>query len=217
MINSMSVEFNNQTIVQQTPFLNVFRSFKAHTSFSERDVINHGNELGYALDTASSWGYSTSNNLSGRGVYNNEFAPPTSGSALSTNWDLGSHNEGLRKRMEITNKLSSGKGKSGVVAEATRGLLYQSRCVSKSPTQIVWEVYAKLRLKDLTDYFEKVPLLKGSTMRFLINTNQAEVSFTPTASNLPAVQASVLSGNTFPLMLTSQKATSATASGGVSS
>ncbi len=109
------------------------------------------------------------------------------------------------------------KGKSSVVAEATRGLLYQSRCVSKSATSVVWEVYAKLRLKDLTDYFEKVPLLKGSTMRFLINTNQAEVSITPTANTLPVAQASVLSGNTFPLMVTSQKATSATASGGVSS
>jgi len=221
MINSMSNEFNNQTVVQQTPFLNVFRSFKAHTSFSESDVINHGNELGYALDTASSWGYSTANNLSGRGVYNNEYAPPTAGSALTTNWDLGSHNEGLRKRMENTNKLSSGKGKASVVAEATRGLLYQSRCVSKEATKIIWEVYAKLRLKDLTDYFEKCPLLKGSTMRFLINTNQAEVSFTPVVdgatpanSNLPVAQASVLSGNTFPLMVTSQKAPSATASGG---
>jgi len=221
MINSMSVEFNNQTIVQQTPFLNVFRSFKAHTSFSESDVINHGNELGYALDTPSSWGYSTANNLSGRGIYNNEYAPATSGHALTTNWDLGSHNEGLRKRMENTNKLSSGKGKASVVAEATRGLLYQSRCVSKEATKIIWEVYAKLRLKDLTDYFEKCPLLKGSTMRFLINTNQAEVSFTPVVdgatpanSTLPVAQASVLSGNTFPLMVTSQKAPSATASGG---
>jgi len=196
MINSMSVEFNNQTIVQQTPFLNVFRSFKAHTSFSESDVINHGNELGYALDTASSWGYDNANNLSGRGIFNNEYAPATSGHALTTNWDLGSHNEALRKRMENTNKFSSGKKKSSVVAEATRGLLYQSRCVSKSATSVVWEVYAKLRLKDLTDYFEKCPLLNGSTMRFLINTNQAEVSMTPTATNLPAVQASVLSGNT---------------------
>jgi len=119
--------------------------------------------------------------------------------------------------MENTNKLSSGKGKESVVAEATRGLLYQSRCVSKSATKIIWEVYAKLRLKDLTDYFEKCPLLKGSTMRFLINTNQAEVSVTPTATNLPDVQASVLSGNTFPLMVTSQKPTTATASGGKSS
>jgi hypothetical protein len=63
MINSMSVEFNNQTIVQSTPFLNVFRSFKAHTSFSESDVISHGNELGYALDTPSSWGFDTTENL----------------------------------------------------------------------------------------------------------------------------------------------------------
>jgi len=78
-------------------------------------------------------------------------------------------------------------------------------------------VYAKLRLKDLTDYFEKVPLLKGSTMRFLINTNQAEVSFTPAAANLPAVQASILSGNTCPIMLTSQKAPTTTASGGKNS
>ena len=186
MINSMSVEFNNQTIVQQTPFLNVFRSFKAHTSFSESDVINHGNEIGYALDTPSSWGYSTGNSLSGKGVFNNEYAPPTSGSALTTNWDLGTHNEGLRKRMENTNKFSSGKGKADVIAEATRGLLYQSRCVSKSATSIIWEVYAKLRLKDLTDYFEKCPLLKGSTMRFLINTNQAEVTFTPAAATLPS-------------------------------
>jgi hypothetical protein len=124
MINSMSVEFINHTIVQQTPFFNVFRSFKAHTSFSESDVINHGNELGYALDTPSSWGYSAqaANNLSGKGVFNNEYAPPTSGSALTANWDLGSHNEGLRKRMENTNTFSSGKGKESVVAEATLGL-----------------------------------------------------------------------------------------------
>jgi hypothetical protein len=67
--------------------------------------------------------------------------------------------------MENTNKLSSGKKKESVVAEATRGLLYQSRCVSKEGTKIIWEVYAKLRLKDLTDYFEKCPLLKGSTKR----------------------------------------------------
>jgi hypothetical protein len=78
----------------------------------------------------------------------------------------------------------------------------------------VWEVYAKLRLKDLTDYFEKCPLLKGSTMRFHLNTNQAEVSITPTANTLPVAQASVLSGNTFPLMVTSLKTPTATASGG---
>ena len=88
----------------------------------------------------------------------------------------------------------------------------------------MWEVYAKLRLNDITDYFEKCPLLKGSTMRFLINTNQAEVSFTPVIdgttpanSTLPVAQASVWSGSTFPFTVTSQKAPSTTSSGGQSS
>jgi len=40
---------------------------------------------------------------------------------------------------------------------------------------------------------------------------------TPTATNLPAVQASVLSGNTCPIMLTSQKDPTDTASGGKNS
>jgi len=38
MINSMTVEFNNNNVIQQTPFLNVFRSFKANTMFSDGDV-----------------------------------------------------------------------------------------------------------------------------------------------------------------------------------
>ena len=85
--------------------MNVFRSFKAHTTFSESGVLNHGNEIGYALDTASSWGFDDGNNLSGRGVFDNEYAPPTSVHALTTNWDLGSHNDGkhqlLRKQLVV--------------------------------------------------------------------------------------------------------------------
>jgi hypothetical protein len=41
----------------------------------------------------------------------------------------------------------------------------------------VWQVFAKLRLKDLNEFFEKCPLLKGSTMRFYINTNQSTINF----------------------------------------
>ena len=54
---------------------------------------------------------------------------------------------------------------SGKVSNTTAGL-------------VQWTVYAKLRLKDLADYFNKVPLLKGSTMRFYINTNQSIVNYT---------------------------------------
>jgi hypothetical protein len=60
MINSMTVEFNNQNIIQQTPFLNVFRSFKAHTSFSKDDLLNEGATIGYTPDSAGSWSFAPS-------------------------------------------------------------------------------------------------------------------------------------------------------------
>ena len=57
MINSSTIEFNNSNVCQQTPFSNVFKSFKLMTSYSEADVTNHSGETGFIPDTASSWAY----------------------------------------------------------------------------------------------------------------------------------------------------------------
>jgi hypothetical protein len=70
----------------------------------------------------------------------------------------------------------------------------------------VWHIYAKLRLKDLSEYFEKCPMLKGSTMRFLINTNQVQVDFKLSATGVVSqtsadLTVSVLGGNTCPVQL----------------
>lgn len=55
----MTIEFNNQNIIQQTPFLNVFRSFKCLTSWSKDDLENHGATCGFYPDSADSWAYNT--------------------------------------------------------------------------------------------------------------------------------------------------------------
>jgi hypothetical protein len=76
--------------------------------------------------------------------------------------------------------------KRQVITNSARSTLYQSHLRDFSSTWSAgtdgvlnarWDVYAKLRLKDLAEYFEKCPMLKGSTMRFLINTNQVSVGF----------------------------------------
>tara|TARA_R110002153_G_scaffold115451_1_gene258637 strand:- start:2771 stop:3838 length:1068 start_codon:yes stop_codon:yes gene_type:complete len=76
---------------------------------------------------------------------------------------------------------------------------------SKASVDASWHIYAKLRLKDLSEYFEKCPMLKGSTMRFLINTNQVQVDFKLGATGIPTQDAtmsvSVLGGNTCPLQI----------------
>ena len=99
LINSMSVEFNNQNIIQQTPFVNVFRSFKAHTSFSQDDLLNEGSTIGYHPDNAGSWSYSKDstgalNILNARGeeigISNNSNTPQYSSTLLGNYSDTAS-------------------------------------------------------------------------------------------------------------------------------
>lgn len=252
MINSMTVEFNNQNICQQCPFLNVFRSFKAQTTFSKDDVENHGASIGFAMDTAGSWAYNTlptvstaSGNLlspSGLGLSNNRnwgdiravsvstsitasssvgagsvgtplfVSSPASGLVIPTAIpsttnsyikgfganapsQYGSVNLGMFQRQQFVNYDPDPKGaiaggtstgpttpvtgQSFLNPQSATSAVYQSgKQVQTVAGAIAWNVFAKLRLKDLADFFTKCPLLKGSTMRFYLNTNQTDVTFT---------------------------------------
>jgi hypothetical protein len=235
MINSMTVEFNNQNIIQQTPFLNVFRSFKAHTSWSQDDLLNEGMSCGYYPDTAGSWAYSNTGNgatneLRSRGQFcgisNNaslsfygtspsttDFVNPVAnvdvrtlpysgfaGVPVITNvgnsntitysgagnpsylaQNSYSCNEGMRKRQEwygYDPTLNSALGQDLINTFDDCSTVYRSAKKQTEAGSVIWEIYAKLRLKDLADFFEKTPLLKGSTIRFYINTNQAITEFT---------------------------------------
>jgi hypothetical protein len=60
---------------------------------------------------------------------------------------------------------------------------------------INWTVTAKLRLKDLADFFSKMPLAKGGTFKFIINTNQASMQFTTTQ---PTINANGIITSTLP-------------------
>jgi len=258
MIDSMTVEFNNQNVIQTTPFTNVFRSFKANTTFSCDDIKNHGASTGFFPDTAGSWAYSTTattDQFSGRGgacgISNNAngvlrtgFGGTTGGTAvyinnevmgdLSLTTDVGSGvsnpntlggsyavNEGMKRRQEwvgySANVLSttSGLNQTAVNSGATSQSLFRSVKTNQIAGNVAWTVYAKLRLKDLADFFEKVPLLKGSTIRFLINTNQSITQFTKTAGTIDAAtsamvqpvilvdSSTITGGRTCPLMIAS--------------
>jgi len=274
MINSMTVEFNNQNIIQQTPFLNVFRSFKAHTSWSQDDLLNEGMSCGYYPDTAGSWAYSNTgaglaNELNSRGKYcgisnnaslsfyqttasttayldpsvNNEarglpssgFAGnpkvgvPVAGANTISYTGTGnpsylaqnsySCNEGMRKRQEwygYDPTLTKALGQDLINTFDDCSTVYRSAKKQTQAGSVIWEVYAKLRLKDLADFFEKTPLLKGSTIRFYINTNQAITEFeitqgtinntTGVLSTAPVLEpktVNVIGGLTNPLIIAS--------------
>ena len=237
MISSMSIEFNNQNIVQQTPFLNVFRSFKALTSLSVDD-LKQAYTLGFSPDTASSWAFENSTTAdprrNGVGLSNNRNAPLMSGVVKGTTAigstvyitngvasafgagvaNTGTLNPSNTGGSDAYNNYNRGfatrsdwygytpisdtevKGQDIVMGPTSCGALARAyRLPSASSTVASWSVMAKLRLKDLAEYFEKCPLLKGSTMRFLINTNQTTVNFTTTAPTATAASGIVVGGS----------------------
>jgi hypothetical protein len=273
LINSMTVEFNNQNVVQQTPFLNVFRSFKCLTSWSVDDLENHGASCGFCPDSADSWSFTkdfttaTAGNYAGNGqnvpltnnrncsvrgssltgastgianlVPNQDFVPQSDVVGLPTTTNTSytysgvnnqttatnsylytpnTYNAGMRKRQAdvLYDTASAGSlGQSGLNTASSCETVFRSSKIAEAGCH-TWRVYAKLRLKDLADLFEKCPLLKGSTMRFYINTNQSIVDFTSTravlnadtsaittASVLAPTAVNVVGGLTNPLMLAS--------------
>lgn len=75
-----------------------------------------------------------------------------------------------------------------------------------------WFVLAHIRLKDMADFFDKMPLVKGAYLRFIINVNTSVTTLSYTAiaalSNQPAnagqsVVSTTLSNGTCPIMLAS--------------
>jgi hypothetical protein len=212
ILHSLVCEFNNGNIIQQTPFLNVFCSFKNLTSWSKDDVANWGAITGFCPDTASSWLYNSSvqvgtNTLSanGTGLCNNRVAPQVVITALGTTTSVlynvstdatrtsadidGCVNFGLMRRQKWLNfSLTTNDGTALTQTSSNKiGLLAgtPSSPASSAGMNAIFASYvsagstfravvfdAVVRLKDIADFFQKVPLLKGSTMRLYLNTNQ---------------------------------------------
>lgn len=237
ILHSMTVEFNNGSVVQQTPFLNVFCSFKNLTSWSQEDLKNWGSICGFYPDSSKSWVYNNNTtaasilnylNTSGQGLCNNRNAPYLEINALPrqtvtasdvlvyinstttatqfSNAIRANYNEGLYKRQrwlnfnltqtgatpaltDITANQAALLGTtSGVLSSTGLNQIFMSYVQQASTTRsIVFD--AVIRLKDVADFFNKCPLLKGSTMRIYLNTNQVfftastvSASFTSTSN-----------------------------------
>lgn len=215
ILHSLVCEFNNGNIIQQTPFLNVFSSFKNLTSWSKDDVANWGPLTGFHPDTASAWLFNDATNsatnslgANGTGLCINRIAPQIGISviviagtpdivvpydlstiATRTSGDKSTClNEGLMMRQrwlnfslvlntgsaltqQASNKAGLLAGASSLSTSAGMNAIFASYIQAGSTYRAI-VLDAVVRLKDIADFFQKVPLLKGSTMRLYLNTNQ---------------------------------------------
>jgi len=212
MIHSLSVELNNGSVVQQTPFVNVYSSFKCLTSWSDEDLKQHGKVCGFCPDTADSWLFNpvtpaaaAGNSLSpnGLGLCNNRTSSAITQTLLATYTSLpavktettlsgsdvsAQYNKGLLCRLKWLNfsvnagALAGADNKMALLAKNTVGLgqIFKSYIQSDVAGNRAILFPAIIRMKDVCDFFDKLPLLKGAAMRIYINTNQCYTQLTAT-------------------------------------
>jgi hypothetical protein len=217
MIHSMTVELNNNNIVQQVPFSNVFANFKCLSSWSDNDVQNWGSVCGFSKDSANSWAYleiaPVGTNIlsaSGSGLSNNRNAPYVSingvfnavsvyvaGPPISVNTSVNglllntstvatqmkgdirqNWNNGFLQRQQNIN-YNTDLTASNLFSSNQGFLMNANNCASvfRSFSNALnnvryYQIDAVIRLKDYSDFFNKVPLLKGASLKLYLNTNQ---------------------------------------------
>jgi hypothetical protein len=159
IIHSFTLDYNGTTIVQQTPYINMWNSFKLITSLSLDDINTQGATIGFYPDDATSWQFVapgaatvttvptsiTMTSPTGQGVCNNtnlEVFPTVTGKF--TDFYGGDGNNGFIKRQFLINFDTDGLvGPSyptltgGTTASP---VTYGSLNINNSTTQI-WKSY----------------------------------------------------------------------------
>lgn len=232
LIDSIQVDYNNTNVVQLQPFTNFFVNYKIITAFSADDLKKWGPSIGFSLDSAGSYRFSAAASVDGDGYTNNRVYPLTAPSYAGANTaalaiTLDTYNAGYAQRLKQTGfpatvstqgqvaaTGSTGFGGVSILSAANCANIGKNYCQDNGPTQaagkvIQWTIIATIRLKDLSDWFDKLPLVKGAFMRITLNYNSSTSVVTGAAGPLlvtaTAANGAIVmnSGRTNPVMVSS--------------
>lgn len=122
IIHSFTLDYNGTTIVQQTPFVNMWNSFKLMTSMSLDDINTQGATIGFYPDNYDTWTYTASGSAwcqNGTGVCNNtNFDSVTQVSTRLADFRAGTGNDGFLRRQQLINFDLEGGKVTGALASA---------------------------------------------------------------------------------------------------
>lgn len=233
IVHSITVDWAGTTIIQQTPYINMWNAFKLMTSLSWADVETQGSTIGFYPDDPLSFSFNSAPAGAGQGVCNNTNSPSNLAvqSSLSdfNRYKSGTGNIGFARRQQFINFDPSGQ--VGLAGTGGSGIPYSSLISSQSVTQL-WKSYiqtkqnnatggileiaisATVYLKHLHSFFAMCPLVKGAFLKITLNLNNTSSVFsvsgsgsTTNATTMTLSSVSNAVGGVNPIMLASVDAT----------
>ena len=173
LINSLSVEICNNSVVNLTNFSNIKINYDLLSTCSREDELNFLPSLNFVKDTAESLIYRKDANAMGYGECNNTIAQtlfsPTSG------WGKTSYtqNQGRLQRM-VSTSFDPSTTLNAVAANYTSQTatsLAVKNYATQNTTDMVYYILATIPLKVIHDIFKKLCLTRSMYMRLIVNTN----------------------------------------------
>ena len=207
MINSITVDLNGQSMIQQNQLIDIYNHFRLLTSESWTSQ-NRWSSIGFYPDVSEAGGFATANTI---------FAP------ADTTTNNSSLNEGLTERfkyiLDDTGSMLSGvatSSLSNLISKTELSKLYVSHLSTKTtgitadvPNAVVgvspvlqYSVKATIMLKDIHPLFEVMPISKSLNFKIQIFWNNSVATATHNATNWTAQTSQFRAYNgTLPLML----------------
>jgi hypothetical protein len=192
-IHSMSITLTNNEVISIQPFQNAWINYKLLSTSCTDDLVNLGPTLNFEPDgylspyyvlttndiinAAGGGAMPAAPNGGGIGLCNNVEAVPVLFNA--NNGYLYPLNEGREIRMKNTSFSSSDVSRDELFPtfntinfQSTNESIYKNNVTQNAAgTLITYHVLATIPLNFLSDFFDKLPLIKNSYMKLTINTN----------------------------------------------
>lgn len=192
LINSMSVEMNNTTIIQQTNMSNIHMAYRLNTQSSLNDVSLNGATSGFALDSAHSWRYSSNTSgtfINASGSRNNAVTKFLINQRVEGKSGFEIQNNGIYQRQQFTMNptgATSSNGATDLMSASNIDTYGVNSVYAAVPGTVstaahkVWHYTVLIKLRDIHPFFEpqNLPLTKGTYFKFVFNLNQSVTSFT---------------------------------------
>ena len=213
VIDSIQVDYQNKNVVQQQSFTNFYVSYKLMSEFSQDDLEKFGSAIGFIPDDPMSFTRQAAANVRGDGITNNvPFIPVTTARLFTAAVPIQNFNAGLGQRIVSNANVVGGNGgliTTGVTAQQfnTVGKSYFTTNLNGANRIYTYYIIATIRLKDICDFFDKIPLLKGAQIRISINYNANRCRVTGAAgAGAPGVMSltstTQIAGRTCPFIVT---------------
>lgn len=210
LIDSIQVDIQNKNVVQSQSYTNFYTSYRVLSNWSEDDIKKYGSLLGVHPDADQHYAYvplATTGNL-GKGIVTNIGFDTGAARDFLAEDAKEKFNEGMGKRTQDI--AQSPSGSAGITTDVSKlnasGVGYLKS--GSTSTLATWYVIATIRLKDVSDLFSSLPLLKGAQVRFTIQYNAGKSTITyaeANNANISAVSTSMIAGRTLPVMISSNK------------